>query len=439
MPQDLTALAVSRLVKQRKVGRHRVSRRLYLQVRPSGSASWLFRYMFDSRLTNSRNDKPKREGAHWMGLGEYPVVDLATARAKALQYKELIDQDIDPLASKREAKAAKKLGAPNSITFGKCARDYIAEHEPSWKNDKHAAQWHATFNGSNRKPAATAVINDLPVSQINTALAKEVLAPIWHKTPETANRVRLRCEAVIDFAKAHGYRTDPDNLDNPFKWKGHLKHLLADPSDLKNRKGQRHHPALPYKDVTAFMTALHGNSFVSARALEFTILTAARTNEVVNAIWDEIDFGEKTWTVPKEHMKANREHRVPLSQRALDILAALPRERDNPHIFIGSKRGQPLSNMAMLELMRVMRPDYVPHGFRSTFRDWAAECTNFPREVCEAALAHSNKDKTEAAYQRGDLFAKRRELMNEWATYCATPPVRTDASVTRLRARGRAS
>ena len=439
MPQDLTALAVTRLVKQRKVGRHRVAKRLYLQVRPSGAASWLFRYMFDSRVSNSRNGKPKREGAHWAGLGEYPVVDLATARAKALHYKELIDKDIDPLASKRADRTAKRLGAASTVTFGKCANDYIAEHAPSWKNDKHAAQWYATFNGSNRKPAATAVINDLPVSQINTALAKEVLAPIWHQTPETANRVRLRCEGVIDFAKAHGYRADPDNLDNPFKWKGHLKHLLADPSDLKKRKGQRHHPALPYGDVATFMTELHGNGFVSARALEFTILTAARTGEVVNATWHEIDFDAKTWTVPGERMKANREHRVPLSQRALDILAALPREHYNPYIFVGAKRGQPLSNPAMLELMRGTRPDYVPHGFRSTFRDWAAECTNFPREVCEAALAHSNKDKVEAAYQRGDLFAKRRELMNEWAKYCATPPARTGASVTRLRVRGRAS
>jgi integrase len=439
MPQDHTALAVTRLVKQRKVGRHRVSKRLYLQVRPSGAASWLFRYMHDSRLTESGNGKSKRTNAHWAGLGEYPVVDLGTARAKALHYKELLDKDIDPLANKRADRTAKRLGAATTVTFGKCANDYIAEHAPSWKNDRHAAQWDATFNGSTRKPAATAAINDLPVSRIDTALAKEVLAPIWHKTPETANRVRLRCEQVIDFAKAHGYRADPDNLDNPFRWKGHLKHLLADPSDLKKRKGQRHHPALPYGDIAAFMTELHGNGFVSARALEFTILTAARTSEVVNATWGEIDFDKKTWTIPAARMKANREHRVPLSQRALKILAALPREDDNPHVFVGSKRGQPLSDTAMRELMRGTRPDYVPHGFRSTFRDWAAECTNFPREVCEAALAHSNKDKVEDAYRRSDLFAKRRELMAQWATYCATPPASTGASVTHLRARGRAS
>ena len=230
--EDLTALVVSRLVKQRKVGRHRVSKRLYLQVRPSGAASWLFRFMLDSRISTSRNNKPRREGAHWMGLGEYPANDLAAARAKALQYKLQLDQDIDPLASKRAGKA-KNLATANTISFGKCAKDYIVEHAPSWKSDKHAAQWHATFEGSNRKPAHTAAINHLPVSQINTALAKEVLAPIWHKTPETANRVRQRCEAVIDFAKAHGYRTEPDNLDNPFKWRGHLKLLLADPAKLK--------------------------------------------------------------------------------------------------------------------------------------------------------------------------------------------------------------
>ena len=200
-----------------------------------------------------------------MGLGEYRGRSR-DGTGEGGEYKELIDQDIDPLASEPRPRLPRSWSAEQSSRSANRAGLY-RQHEPSWKNDKHAAQWHATFNGSNRKPAATAVINDLPVSQINTALAKEVLAPIWHKTPETANRVRLRCEAVIDFAKAHGYRTDPDNLDNPFKWKGHLKHLLADPSDLKKRKGQRHHPALPYKDVAAFMTALHGNSFVSARAL----------------------------------------------------------------------------------------------------------------------------------------------------------------------------
>jgi integrase len=434
MPTDLTALVVSRLVKQRTTGRHRVSKRLYLQVRPSGAASWLFRFMLDSQVSTSRNGKPRREGAHWMGLGEYPAVDLATARAKALQYKGQLDQDIDPLADKRAGKA-KTLAAANTISFGKCAKDYIAEHAPSWRSDKHAAQWHATFEGSNRKPAHTAAINHLPVSQINTALAKEVLAPIWHKTPETANRVRQRCEAVIDFAKAHDYRTDPDHLDNPFKWRGHLKYLLANPIDLKTLKGQRHLPALPYEDIAAFMTELRGNDSVSARALEFTILTAARTSEVINATWREINRDEKTWVIPAARMKANRTHRVPLSQRALDILAALPREDDNLHLFVGAERGAPLANTAMLDLMRNLRPDFVPHGFRSTFRDWAAECTNYPREVCEMALAHSNKDKTEAAYQRSDLFAKRRELMNEWTKYCATPPVSTPATVTRMRAR----
>jgi integrase len=419
---DLSAVKVASLVKAKRFGRHRVSAGLYLQVKPGG-ASWLFRYM--------TNRQP-----HWAGLGKYRTADLATARKRARQHTTMLDQGIDPLDAKRQRQTAQKIAAAKNVSFGACAKAYIAARERAWKNDKHAAQWYATFQGTRRSPAVTADINNLPVGVIDTDMVKRCLEPIWAKTPETANRARQRIEKVLDYAKASKYRDG----DNPARWHGHLENLLAKPTDLKKRKGTRHHPALPYKDAYAFMTALRGKDSVSARALEFTALTAARTNEVVHATWTEIDFKERTWTVPAARMKAHREHRVPLSDRALEILAALPRDNDddNPHLFAGRARGAPLSNMAMLETMRDLRPGYVPHGLRSTFRDWAAEQTNFPRDVCETALAHAKKDKTEAAYQRGDLFAKRRELMQQWSGYCASPPPVSDATVTRLR-RGKAS
>jgi integrase len=418
---DLSALTVANLVKGKHFGRHRVSASLYLQVKPGG-ASWLFRYM--------SNRQP-----HWAGLGKYRTTDLATARKRARQHTAMLDQGIDPLNAKRQRQTAEKIAAAKNVSFGACAKAYIAAREQSWKNDKHAAQWYATFEGTRRSPAVTADINKLPVGVIDTEMVRRCLEPIWAKTPETASRARQRIEAVLDYAKASRYRDG----DNPARWHGHLENLLAKPTDLKKRKGTRHHPALPYKDAFAFMTELRSKDFVSARALEFTMLTAARTAEAIQATWDEIDFAAKTWTVPAARMKAHREHRVPLSDRALEILKALPRDDDDtPYLFAGRARGAPLSNMAMLELMRELRPGYVPHGLRSTFRDWAAECTNFPRDVCETALAHSKKDKTEAAYARGDLFAKRAELMQQWSIYCAMAPV-TKGDKKTIPFRGKAS
>jgi integrase len=403
---DLSAVKVANLVKAERLGRHRVSANLYLQVKPGG-ASWLFRFM--------TNRQP-----HWAGLGKYRTTDLATARKRARQHTALLDQGINPLDAKRQRQTAEKIAAAKNVSFGACAKAYIAAREASWKNDKHSRQWSATFEGTKRSPAVTAEINKLPVGVINTEMVKRCLEPIWTKTPETASRARQRIEKVLDYAKTCKYRDG----DNPARWHGHLENLLAKPTDLKKRKGTRHHPALPYRDTYAFMTALRGKDSISARALEFTALTAARTNEAILATWSEINFKERTWTIPAARMKMHREHRVPLSDRALEILAALPRDDDdNPYLFAGRARGAPLSNMAMLETMRDLRPGYVPHGLRSTFRDWAAEQTNFPRDVCETALAHAKKDKTEAAYQRGDLFAKRAELMQQWSIYCAMPPV----------------
>jgi integrase len=417
---DLSAVKVASLVKGERFGRHRVSKRLYLQVKPGG-ASWLFRYM--------NNRQP-----HWAGLGQYDSTDLATARKLARQHRALLDQGIDPITAKRQKQTAAKIAAAKNVTFGACAKAYIAAREAGWKNDKHSRQWSATFEGTKRSPAVTAEINNLPVGVIDTDMVKRCLEPIWAEKPETASRARQRIEKVLDYAKASKYRDG----DNPARWHGHLENLLANPTKLKQRKGTRHHPALPYKDAYAFMTALRGKDSISARALEFTALTAARTNETIQATWREINFKERTWTIPASRMKMHREHRVPLSDRALEILAALPRDDDNPYLFAGRSPAAPLSNMAMLELMKDMCPGFVPHGLRSTFRDWAGETTNFPREVCEAALAHAKKDKAEAAYARGTLFNKRRELMQTWAAYCASPPPVSDATVTRLR-RGKAS
>jgi integrase len=402
-----TVLEVNKLLKRR--GTHRVSDNLYLQVRPSlrGGlrASWMLRYWNDGK-------------AHWMGLGKASLLSLAEARERARKQLQLRLDGLDPLEAKQAKVTAAMLEAAKGITFKECADKYIAAHSAGWKNAKHAAQWVSTFyatkRGSRSFAAATAAINDLPVGKIDTALVLKCLEPIWTKTPETASRVRQRIEAVLDWAKAREYRDG----ENPARWTDHLKKLLPEKSKLRKVK---HHPALPYDDLPAFMAELRANTLISARALEFTILTAARTIEVIGAKRDEIDFMAETWTVPAHRMKAGKEHKVPLSDRVLEILSAVPRDDGNPHLFIGARNGLALSHMAMLALVKRMRPGYVPHGFRSTFRDWASERTSFAREVAEMALAHVIGDKTEAAYRRGDLFEKRRRLMADWARFCASP------------------
>ena len=360
MQTKLTAAAVARKLKQ--PGRHRVSENLYLQVKPSGTASWLFRYTLDG-------------DPHWMGLGSYSDFSLEEARQRARDHRQLKTDKLDPLEAKRAKLMAAKLEAAKAVTFQKCAEEYIAAHSVGWKNAKHRAQWPTSL-----KTYVYPEIGELPVASIDTTLVLKVLQPIWTEKTETASRVRQRIEAVLDFAKTSGYRTG----DNPARWAGHLENLLAKPSKVNG--GKKHHPALAYAELPEFMAELRGNNFVSARALEFTILTAARSGEVIGATWDEVDFAEKIWTIPAKRTKAGNEHKVPLSDRALEILSALPREDGNPHLFIGGKKGAPLSSMAMLRLLRDIRPGYVPHGFRSTFRTWCAERTSYPHIVCELAL-----------------------------------------------------
>jgi integrase len=316
------------------------------------------------------------------------------------------------------------------MTFRNVAKAYLAAHEAGWRNPKHRAQWRATLDAY-----AMPHMGDLPVADVMTGHVMAALEPIWTAKPETATRVRGRIEAVLDYAAARGWRTG----ENPARWRGHVANLLPARGRLARVV---HHAALPWEDIAAFLTDLRGRAGMGARALDFTILTASRTNEALGARWQEIDLAEGVWTVPAERMKAGREHRVPLSDTALAILRALlplrPADDDKGAAFVfpGARKGRPLSGMAMLMLLRRMeRGDLTAHGFRSSFRDWAAERTSYAREVAEEALAHTLRDKTEAAYRRGDLFEKRRRLMDDWAAFCAKPAAE-GATVTPIRSAG---
>jgi integrase len=393
----------------KKPGFHADGGQLYVQVSRAGSKSWLFRFARQGR-------------ERWMGLGPYPDVSLAEARQKAFDARRLLRDGLDPIEARRGARMAARLEEARSLTFKDCAERYIAAHEAGWRNAKHRAQWRSTL-GTYAYPE----LGDLSVAAIDTALVMKTLEPIWQAKPETADRLRGRIEAVLDWAAARNYRTG----DNPARWRGHLDKLLPARRRLARVK---HHAALPSRDLPAFMVELRNQAGVSARALEFAILTAARTGEVIGAIWGEIDMGEKVWTVPAERMKGGRTHRVPLCERTVEILDTLPRGGDS--VFGGTRARKPLSQMALLmTLRRMKRDDLTVHGFRSTFRDWAAECTSFPREVAEAALAHVISDKVEAAYRRGDLFERRRQLMEAWSRYCASRP-RNATSVVPIRQAG---
>jgi len=380
---------------------------LYLQISIFGTKAWIFRYMLGRR---SRK----------MGLGAIHTVSLAEARAEALEARKLVRKGIDPIEQQKALRSQQRLAAAKAVTFRQCAEKYIEANRAGWKNARHAAQWPATL-----ADYVYPIFGDLPVQSIDTGLVLKALEPIWAKKTETAARVRGRIERVLDWARVRGYREG----ENPARWEGHLRETLPSRSKLS----RSHHDAVPYSEMPAFMAELRAKEGVSARALEFTILTAARTGEATGAKWSEIDLGARMWTIPAERMKAGREHRVPLSDRVLALLAELPRVGE--HVFAGARTGKPLSNMpTMLEQARRMRgKGATVHGFRSTFRDWAAEQTSYPGELCEIALAHTVSDKTEAAYRRGDMMEKRRRLMADWATYCEREPAEGD-NVVRIRA-----
>ena len=401
MAEKIAALFVKHVSRP---GKYADGGNLYLQVRKSTrkipsddvTKSWLFRYSRFGRDT-------------WMGLGPYPDVSLSEARNMATRERKNIIHGIDPLSDKRARRIAARTAHDNMLSFAECAELYVDSQAPGWSNPKHIEQWRNTL-----KNLAGPTIGHLSVDQIDTALVMRCIEPIWTAKTETASRLRGRIESVLDWAAVRGYRKG----DNPARWRGHLDKLLPRPSQVARVK---HHPALPYTEVGVFMQQLRNDKGVAARALELTILTAARTNEVIQARWSEIDLDLKTWTVPAERMKSKRAHRVPLSDAAVAALKAV-NGRSKRYVFPGHKRGSHLSNAAMMQVLkRLERIGITVHGFRSTFRDWCAESTNYSAEVAEMALAHTLRDKTEAAYRRGDLFEKRARLMADWASYCSKP------------------
>lgn len=389
-------------VKTATPGKHDDGQGLRLVVSPTGARKWVVRYQVAGR----RREK---------GLGAYPGVSLKQARDKAMHARSEAAQGRDPIDQ-----AKIKPETPATIpSFTQAAAAFIRAHRRGWQNPKHARQWPSTL-----KRYVRPTMGHLPVDAIETEHVLAVLKPIWSSKTETASRVQGRIEAVLDYAAAHGWR----DQTNPARWRGHLQRLLPSPARVKKQRHGgvvRHQPAMPYQHLPEFMVELRALTSISAKALEFCILTATRTNEVLQAEWSEVDFDSATWEIPAERMKARRPHRVPLSDPALAVLASLPRVEGNEYIFPGARHGRPLSNMAMLQVMRKMghgvggeKSDAVPHGFRSSFRDWAGEVATCPSTVAEAALSHVLGDKTEAAYARGDLFEKRRALMNEWADWC---------------------
>jgi integrase len=376
---------------------------LYLQVSPSGSKAWIFRYR--SPFTQKLRD---------MGFGALHSIGLAEAREKAATQRNAILNGLDPIESRDEEIRRRAAEAAKAITFEKCATAYIESHRAGWRNEKHAEQWDSTI-----KTYCNPEIGALPVQEVDTGLVLKILEPIWATKPETASRLRGRMENILDWAKARGYRSG----ENPARWKGHLNQLLP---TLAKKDRVIHHKAMPYSDVSEFMPKLRAINCTSARCLELTILTATRTNETIKATRQEFDIDNATWTIPASRMKAKKEHRVPLSPRAVEIVRELL-NREGDFLFPQIKKSKPICNMAMLSLLERMKVDVTVHGFRSSFRDWAAESTGFSHEVCEMALAHTVSNAAEAAYRRGNLFEKRAKLMCAWADFINSP--RLDATV----------
>lgn len=398
MPRKLHNALTVMTVKNAKPGRHADGGGLHLLVKDTGARSWVYRFMLKGK---SRD----------IGLGAAGPggISLADARDLATALRLKVKAGIDPLEerqrSEAEAKAAKQAAEVAGITFKAMAETHIAANKDSWRNAKHKQQWENTL-----KTYAYPVIGDLPVAEVDTPHVLKVLEPIWREVPETASRLRGRIETVLDSAKARGYRQG----ENPARWRGHLAQIL--PTRTKLSRG--HHKAMPYEAIPAFVKQLQERKAVAALALEFVILTGARTGEVIAAEWSEVDLSKAVWTVPAERMKAGKEHRVPLSPRAVTILEEM-QQLGGKYLFPGVQRDK-LSGMAMAMLLRRMKQDVTVHGFRSAFRDWASECTGYSHEVAEMALAHTISNAVERAYRRGDLFEKRRRLMVDWAAYCAT-------------------
>jgi integrase len=390
--------------KSLKPGLHADGGNLYLQISVGKEGnrrlSWIFRY----RVPGGR--------LRDMGLGSAADISLREAREKAREYRLLLREHIDPIAHRDARRAENRAGYTGKVTFDECAARYIEAHEAGWRNPKHRAQWESTL-----RTYASPVLGAVPVEQITTEKVLEALRPLWLKKPETASRVRQRIERVLDAARVQGLRGG----ENPARWRGHLDHLLPPKGRIAKVE---HHAAMPYHDVLNLMAQLRDRTEIAAKALAFTILTACRTGEVIGAKWSEIDWEGRTWTIPGARMKAQREHRVPLSEQAQALLQEMASAKINEFVFpsLDKRSRGALSNMAMAMMLRRMGYDTITvHGFRSAFRDWAGETTSFPQEICEAALAHTLQNKVEAAYRRGDALERRRELMSAWASHCLPP------------------
>lgn len=404
MARSINKLTVRKAESLAAPGRHADGGGLYLDITSAGSKSWVFLYRSPVHRT-VRNSKPVGRSRE-MGLGPFGTdqrdrISMAAARALAEDARRLMKAGLDPL-DERNRPVPVTARVP---TFGEMADQYVAAMEGQWRNEKHRAQWRMTLT----KHAKS--LRSLPVNEITVEHVLAVLQPIWQATPETAGRLRGRIERVLNAAKAKGHRTG----ENPAAWRGHLENLLAKRAILS----RGHYPAMAWPDVPLFMTQVREREGIAALAVEFLILTAARSGEVRGATWEEFDLASKVWTIPPERMKGGLQHRVPLVPRAVDILdelAKLPRE---VCVFPGQRSGTPLSDMSLTAVLKRMKIDGASiHGFRSSFKDWATETTSFPNELSEAALAHVTGDKTERAYRRGDALDRRRELMMAWGAFC---------------------
>ncbi len=397
MARQINKLSDRGIKAEKKQGRYADGNGLYLQVSRSGSKSWLFRFMLD---------KTPRE----MGLGSTSTVTLSEARVEALECKKGLREGVDPIKARNERLERIKADNVGVLTFKKCAEEYLKAHSARWKSTRHAEIWKSSL-----KRFAYPSLGHLPVNTIERSQIMRALDPIWREKTETASRLRGRLENILDWATVQGLRKG----ENPARWKGHLDKLLPKPSELHKVK---HFAALPYPEINSFMDKLREREANSAQALRLIILTATRSGEIRNAVWSEFDIKKALWTIPAERMKADKEHIIPLCAEAISIIQSQPRLSGNDYLFSSPKSGKPLSDVVFKKLMERMKiTGITTHGFRSTFRDWAAEKTSFPREVIENALAHQLKDKAEAAYFRSNLLDKRRDLMNKWADFTNMP------------------
>ena len=408
----LGKLSAVQVAKLKAPGYHSDGGNLWLRVSKSGSKSWCLIYTVNGRTRQ-------------MGLGGLHKVSLERARQKATQERAKLGDGIDPISQRQTTLDRDRVEVARRVTFAEACKKYIEAHSPTWQNTKHVAQWTATL-----ETYATPVIGALPVAAVDTTLIMKVLQPIWTTKTETATRVRQRIERVLDWATTQGLRDGA----NPARWRGHLDNLLPKPEKIAGA-AVVHHRALPFDDVPQFMIDLRQQQGIAARALEFTALTACRSNEVLGAMWEEVDLENNIWTIPASRMKTKKEHKVPLNVRARELLFMMKKLSDGTgFVFPGAKENRPLSNMGMTSVLRRMKVNAVPHGFRSSFRDWAAERTTYQKEVCEMALAHAIPSAVEAAYRRGDLFDKRRRLMNDWCDFAYVQEIKP-ATVTPITAR----